>query len=387
MIAYNETWLANIRVQNILKKELSRGSITEDEFSAILAKYPVLFYSPAFFVRVGLFILTCVIVLFADGLLSLVFMSTGLIEASGWPIFLGLLSYASLEFIIATKNHFRSGVDDALLFLAALQLTVGVAILLYGGAENYLALSIIVFPLCLFFTIRFSDMLMAAFCCCAFFSTVFFGLEKIGSLGLNVMPFVLMAVSAGAYWLLLKYKNQARLVNYANCLVVAQTVCLLTLYAAGNYYIVQTLSDQLNGTSKPIAFGMIFWAWTMILPLVYLAFGIKNKDAIRLRTCLFLIAAAVLTFRTYYHLLPVDVMLILGGAAILAIAYAITKYLKMPRYGFTLEDGDDVDLMDNLRVESLIVAQTFSQPTTAHPQEGVKFGGGDFGGGGSSANF
>jgi uncharacterized membrane protein YgcG len=228
---------------------------------------------------------------------------------------------------------------------------------------------------------------MAAFCCCAFFTTAFFGLEKIGSLGLNVLPFVLMAVSAGVYWLLLKYKNLAQLVDYANCLVLAQTVSLLVLYAAGNYYVVQTLSNQLNGTTKPIAFGLVFWAWTMILPLVYLAFGIKNKDMIRLRAGLFLIAAAVLTFRTYYHILPVDVMLIIGGSVILAVAYAINQYLKTPRHGFTLEDADDVNLMDNLRVESLIVAQTFSHPTPAQPQEGVKYGGGDFGGGGSSANF
>ena len=387
MIAYNETWLANLLLQKAIKKELSRGSITNDECSAILAKHPSLFYTPAFFVRVGLFILTCIIVLFADGLLTLIFSSTGLIETGGWGIFLGLLSYASLEFMIATKNHFRSGVDDALLFLSALQFAIGVAIMLYSGNENYLAFSMIVFLLCLFFTVRFSDMLMTAFCCCAFFSAVFFGLEKIGSLGLNVMPFVLMVVSAGVYLLLLRYKSLVQLVNYANCLVVAQTVSLLVLYAAGNYYVVQTLSDQLNGTTKPIAFGIVFWAWTIILPLVYLAFGVKNKDAIRLRTGLFLIAAAVLTFRTYYHLLPVDVMLIIGGVAILAIAYAITKYLKTPRHGFTLEDADEANLMDNLRVESLIVAQTFSHPTPAQPQDDVKFGGGDFGGGGSSANF
>ena len=177
-------------------------------------------------------------------------------------------------------------------------------------------------------------------------------------------------------------------INYQNCLIVAQIVSLIVLYAAGNYYIVQTLSDELNGGSgKPIPFGIIFWTWTIILPLIYVGFGIRKKDVILLRTGLLLIAAAVITFRNYYHILPIGTALTIAGAVMLGIAYSVMKYLKTPKYGFTCAEPDDADLMDHIKVESLIVAETFSTAPAAPANDGSKFGGGDFGGGGSSSTF
>ncbi len=81
MISYNKIGLANLRVQGQLRKDLSLGYITHAEFMAIAQKYPVGFYSPNIFARVGLFILTCVIVLFADGLLSLIAYSGGISQS------------------------------------------------------------------------------------------------------------------------------------------------------------------------------------------------------------------------------------------------------------------------------------------------------------------
>jgi hypothetical protein len=46
-----------------------------------------------------------------------------------------------------------------------------------------------------------------------------------------------------------------------------------------------------------------------------------------------------------------------------------------------------VNLADHLKVESLIVAETFSHAPAAPTNDNVKFGGGDFGGGGSSGGF
>src|ERR1022692_3792239 len=118
MIAYNKTWLANRRRQAEVKKDLEQGNISNTEFAAIAEKYPVGFYSPNLVVRIGLFILTFVIIFFADGLLSLIASGSGIIESFGWPIFLGLLSYLGLELIVDNKFHYRSGVDDALLFIS-----------------------------------------------------------------------------------------------------------------------------------------------------------------------------------------------------------------------------------------------------------------------------
>src|SRR5271154_3251382 len=112
MIAYNKTWLNNQRLQMQVKKQLNNGRITEAEFNAIKEKYPVEFYTPNLFVRIGLVILTCVIVLFGSGLLTLM---TGFdaVDKAGWYFFLGVLTYSGLELMVHVKHHYRSGVDDA----------------------------------------------------------------------------------------------------------------------------------------------------------------------------------------------------------------------------------------------------------------------------------
>jgi hypothetical protein len=76
MIIYNKEWLRNKRIIDLLRTDLKAGHITVDEFKVIEAAYPVGFYLPGIVVRVGLFILTLIIALFATGLLSLLGLST-----------------------------------------------------------------------------------------------------------------------------------------------------------------------------------------------------------------------------------------------------------------------------------------------------------------------
>jgi uncharacterized membrane protein YgcG len=388
MIAYNPIWLANLRLQNVVKKELQHGNITGGEYKAIEEKYPVGFYTPNIFVRVGMFILTCIIVLFASGLLSLMAAASNIITTGGWFIFLGLLSYGGLELIISQNHHYRSGVDDALLYTSASLFATGIAIFLYGDGNimHNRALSVAFFLLTAFLTIRFADMLMAAACCLSFFAMIFFGWIKVPA-GLSTAPFIIMLVSGAVYWGVKIYAGKASGINYQNCLAVIQVVSLAVLYAAGNYYVVQTLSAKMMGQTGPVKFGVIFWIWTIGMPFVYILSGIKHKDSILLRVGLLLIAVSVLTFRNYYHILPVDVMLTIGGALVLAIVYAISQYLKTPKHGFTNAEPDEINPMDSLKIESLIVAETFSHTGSAPANDSSKFGGGDFGGGGSSGNF
>jgi len=94
MIAYNKIWLNNLRVQNDVKENLERGFITAGEFKNIKDKYPVGFYTPGLFARLGLFILTIIVITFAEGIISLLFASASdLFDTAGWVFFLAILSY------------------------------------------------------------------------------------------------------------------------------------------------------------------------------------------------------------------------------------------------------------------------------------------------------
>ena len=392
MIAYNITWLANSRLLEQVKTDANNGRITPDELKRVTEKYLASFYTPNLLVRVGLFILTCIIVLFADGFLTLVFSGSGFITTFGWFIFLGILIYVALEVMVSSNFHYRSGVDDALLYITAGQFTAAFAMTLfnYDSSKNYLLFAILICLLSLYLTIRFADMLMTLVCYGAFLAVIYFSWIRTGAFGLATMPFVMMLVSAFIYWLALNNKKQKEFTNYQNMFAVLQALSLLSLYAAGNYFIVDSLSAQLNSTAQAgrgLPFGAFFWLWTILIPFVYVGFGIKRKDVVLLRTGLILITGAVLTFRNYYHVLPVDVALCLGGVIVLGVVYAVTKYLKTPKHGFTYAEPEEAGKMDRLKIESLIIAQSFSHAPAAPADKGVKFGGGDFGGGGSSGDF
>ncbi len=127
--------------------------------------------------------------------------------------------------------------------------------------------------------------------------------------------------------------------------------------------------------------------------VIYLGLGIRKKRCTNTvaHYGLVLVAAAAITFfRTYYHMLPVDITLTIVGTAVLRYYIynnACHPHLKTLIFGFTYAEQDDSNMMDNLKVESLIVAETFAKTPTAPVNDGAKYGGGDFGGGGSSDSF
>jgi hypothetical protein len=75
--------------------------------------------------------------------------------------------------------------------------------------------------------------------------------------------------------------------------------------------------------------------------------------------------------------------MILGGVAATAVAYGVIRQLKIPKYGFSFapEVGDS----DKLRLETVVLSQ-MTKDIQSHDQ-GLKFGEGDFGGGGAGEKY
>jgi hypothetical protein len=330
MIIYNKTWLNNLRLQNRVEQLHSAGCITNDELKAIREKYPVGFYTPGIFIRIGLFTLTFIIVSFSFGLLSLIMYQAHIVDSFGWPLFLGVLCVVALMICVKEKNHYRSGIDDALLWIAAAFLTGSFVFLMYslnGSDTHYLAISIFIFILGLYFTLVFTDLLVCTLTSASFFAIVFYAWRNAGAFGNATMPFIMILVAALAYLLIARLADKPKATYYINCMITAQIVSLIILYAAGNYLVVDKLNNLLNHTETSAAsvpFGFFFWGWTMLLPLLYLARGITKKDVILLRTGILLFAGAVYTFRTYYHILSLEVALIIGGVVLLIAITALS---------------------------------------------------------------
>lgn len=391
MIIYNQSWLKNLIIKEQVHHELRSGDITTEELKNIETAYPIGFYSPNIFVRIGLFILTAVIFSFSSGLISLIFLGSHSDSPATWSLIMGIAGYVALEIIAGQKNHFKAGTDDALMWISG-----GFIISAYffytekafqNDTAQILFTSGFILLLALYFTLRFANPLMTVICFSALLIFLAVSWNNAGAFGTATLPFFIMILSGLGYFLSSRSIHSLKTIYYRSCLKWLQTAGLLILYLAGNYYVVQQLGSLLYSSESTYHVPMpwFFWAWTVLMPFVYIGFGIKKKDVILLRTGSVLIAAAAFTFRNYYHVMPVEATLVLIGIIMLAIAYGLIRYLKIPKNGITYEDLDENSLSDNLKIESLVVSAIPTPTAGGAPAD--RFGGGSFGGGGSSGNF
>ena len=386
MIAYNNQWLNNLLVRNEADKANEANCISTPEKEQVYTAYPVGFYTPNLFVRIGLFILTAVIVFFTLGLFSLMFLDH-LDSIGGLFIFFGFVIYGALEFMV-NKGHYRSGVDDALMWMAAGNIIGG----LNGLTDISLQTNaILVFLIAGWLFIRFTNAVMAAIASLAFLAIIFSTCLRFGPIGKAITPFVLMIAAALIYFFVQQQLQSGKWKQYANGLLLVSIAALICFYAAGNYFIVRETSIAMLGMDlkegESIPFGWLFWLFTVAIPIIYIVRGIQKKEAVLLRVGLLLVAAIVFTVRYYYHLIPAEIAMVLGGIAFIALDYALIKYLRQPKYGFTHKEQNDGFIMDKLQVESLVIAQSFSGAAAPAADTGTQFGGGSGSGGGASAGF
>jgi len=389
MLAYNGQTLDNLEIKEAAEKALRKNCIDTPTFKAIEAAHPVNFYTPNPVIKIGLFILTVIIISFSLGLLTLMAIDSVKSGKSliGLCIFAGLACYGALELFIREKKLFRAGVDDALLWGALLLLCSSIFIDRDPSPANIFG---VVFIATLLATLRFADMIVAGVSYLAFLGLIFSIAVNLGPAAKTIIPFLIMAVSLATYVAVNKISGYRFSRHYQHCLTMVSVLALLTLYLAGNYCVVRELSNTMfnlqlqEGQSIPGA--LFFWIYTAVIPVIYLYLGIRQKNAVLLRTGMILLAVIVFTIRYYHSVMPLETAMVLGGLVLTVGAWALIRYLKEPKYGFTYVESEDPSLADKLRLESLIIAQTYA-PGAQPAGNDMQFGGGSGGGGGASGDY
>jgi hypothetical protein len=384
MIAYNKTSLLNKAIQEDVTTDFENDLITVEELQQIKQKYPVQFYTPNMFIRIGLFILTLIVLSFSFSFFSLLFMNSLESAWKGLMLFFAILTYVALEFMVQTKHHYNSGVDDALLWNFAGMLFGSIALIIDSGT---LTNCIIAFFISLYCVIRFADRIMSIVTFLSLLAILFFVFSDHLGISKAIIPFVLMAASAAVYFLIRSLEKKATLKDYEHCFTMIIIVSLLSFYAAGNYYVVREVNNAMfhltNDGSLPL--GWLFWILTVLIPIVYVIRGVQKKDGIFLRIGLLLIAAMIFTIRYYHAVLPYEVAMTIAGLVLLVVSYGLISYLKQPKFGFTYTDENKENKDEKSLIESILIAETMGQQ--AKPAETTKFEGGSFGGGGAGGEF
>jgi hypothetical protein len=327
MIAYNTTWLFNLGINKEAKRWLKQDIISAPEYNAIREALPSSFYHPNVFIRILLFLATLVALGGVTGLLGLLF--ADIIE-DGIEIvsmLYGLASWAFLEVVLVNKGrHYKSGVNEALLY-HSIGWTIGGFTALTGFNEHIVIITcVVVFSLA---AIRYGDLMCTALAFLSVAYLVFHEFYSAGGIFEQIIPIVFLLVFTPFYFLIRSFTRNTLFDAWADCLTVLETLALLTIYAAGNYFVVRELSEKLmNFYVEPgndIPFAWLFYGLTVLIPVLYLYFGLKRKDVILLRVSLIVLAFSVFTFKYYFSLGHPEITLTLAGAVFGTLSFQVSE--------------------------------------------------------------
>lgn len=387
MIAYNKEKLDNGILADEADSLFKGGFISKEQKKFIEKELSGLKSQNNILVRLGFFLLGCLLYGSVCGSISVFGLSA---ENAFFQIccyIFAIVGFAGTE-LLANQNYHNHGLDDA--FILGALLNVGVAIAVTTeGYEIVIAFFVAIGALFMF--LRYLHILSMLVFCLSATAFLFYGMFEFGDVGKAILPFVAMIFAGAFYFLTKKIMNRLTEHYYYNGLLLANSFCLVLFYLSCNYLVVRELSAALLGAQvKPgtdIPFAFFFYAFTFIVPIVYLVQALKTKDRIMLWISFLAIAFSIYTIRFYHSVLPIEVALTLGGAVLFAIAYFSIRKLKEKESGLTFKP-DRINHSDSLlNAEALVVASTFGMKPEVKTDSPIEFGGGGFSGGGSEGNF
>ncbi len=396
MKAYNSTLIFNTSLKRKAENWFAKKLISEEQFNAISNSYSNHFYTPNIFVKIGLFLFTCFILLAASGIYFLMFAAG--FNSSGnsffiiTSLFFAAVCFTALEFLIKSKPVYNAGSDEALLYVGLLSLLGFLfAITDFNGEDNSLLIACMALPFITFAVIRYADRIATLALCFCVYTILFLFILKLGDVAKMIMPFVLMLFSAFLYFQTKRFKNNRKLSYWKSCISVVEFVALLVFYASCNYFVIRESSVSFfdlqlaSGQDIPLAF--LFYILTASVPIIYIYFGLKQKDKTLLWSGLILLALSAITFKYYFSLGHPEVSLTIAGTLLITVAYFAINYFKIPKHGITFEEEIDANSFLRSNAEALIILEGMTQKTPETSENGFEFGGGQSGGAGSGGSY
>lgn len=385
MIAFNKELLNNTVLVNDAKNLKNSGFISKSQLDAIAAKLPTLKGHQNLLVRIGFFLLGCLLYSSICGAVSLfMLMDSG--DGFKFMLFVyAIIGFGGSEFL-ANKNFKSHGLDDAFILGAQACFLGAIAALTENPIAVLIAMAIVGFLCCL----RYAHALSALICCIgivSFFADLIVD-EKM--INMSFLPFVMLFLAIVIYFGYIKLVGTVQS-YYKNSILVVQVFALFLCYASMNYLVVRELSVELMHVdvlpNKDIPFAFLFYGLTFIIPIFYITYSLFKKDKLMLYVGFITFGFAIFTIRYYYSILPIETALILGGIILFALSYFTIHKLKNKPTGITFmpDRNENNKLLSNL--ETVIVNSQVSLKGVAPAEQKMPFGGGGFSGGGSEGSY
>ena len=384
MIAYNKTLLENtFLVEEAIDLKKS-GFIQESKLNTVKQKLETLKTSRNILVRIGFYLLGSFLFSSILGFFSMFTLmnSSTNYHIVGFVYF--IIGIIILE-VICRQNYFRHGLDDS--FIIGSQLTFYISI--YFLTYSTIALCFSMIMIGFVFALRYVN-------------TISFLVSLIGIVILtgdylinhtdisSALPFVLLLIAVGFYFLHQKIKDLKPLYFYQNVMEWFFSFSLLLGYASINYFVVRTLSEDLlhaDYTKSDVPFGWIFNILMFLIPIFYVYYALQTKN----RTMLYIggltFTLSIATFRYYHSIMPAELALILAGSLMFGAVYFIIQKIKTKATGITFIPDRTSNPAMLSTMEALIINSQDMNHAAPTQQSDMPFGGGGFSGGGAGGEY
>jgi hypothetical protein len=389
MIVHDKNLLENLSLLEEAKSLQAAGFISKEQKELIKKELPAFKRQSNILVRLGFFVLGVLLYTSLCGAISLMALSG--IEDSYFKFCFYIFTVIGIvgAEVLSREKYFGYGLDDA--FILGTLLNFGIAISITTDGYELIIACFVAGASFLSYR-RYLHLLSLLVFCIASSAILFYGTFELGVIAQSILPFITLLFSALFYFVTKRIKNDLKKKYHYNGLLLANSFCLIMFYFSCNYLVVRELSSELLGNEllagEDIPFSYFFYAFTFVVPVIYLVQALRTKDRIMLWISFFAIGFSIYTIRFYYSVLPIEIALTLGGLFLFAIAYFAIKKLKDNDAGITFKPDRINNSPAILNAEALIIASTFGlKPEAKIEKSPMEFGGGGFSGGGAGETF
>lgn len=395
MTAYDKTLLNNVYIDEEANRLKQSGFISTEQYKLIHSQLPKLKSQNNLFIRIGFFILGCMLYSSICGFISLIGIG-GMDNGYLFFIYLfAIIGFGAKEYMSREMKYFGFGLDDAFILGAIGTLLTAIGLTFEQNYEtNYLAVILVMAIVSSIAYLRYLNLSLALLACIGITGSIAYMVFDYLIIGKTILPFVMLLFSGAGYFISKKKLQNLTAPYYYNGLKLAKGFCLILFYLAGNYYVVRELNFSLSedyfysGVSPEIPFALFFWAFTFIIPAVYLVYSLKNKDRMMLWIGFLALCFSFFSFRMYHHVLPPEVALTIGGLVLFAFTYFAIKKTKFNETGITFKADRFTDPNAFSNLQTLVASSQFGlKPEVKAEDSPMEFGGGGFSGGGSNGEF
>ncbi|WP_373511162.1 hypothetical protein, partial [Persicitalea sp.] len=377
------TLLKNERVQQLARDWMQKKLIAEAQRKNIDQAYSPLPYRPNWFIWIGLFVFTT-LGLSAATVIFFPVIDTHFAELFLGPLY-GLGVFFFLNFLIKDRRLHFSGIDNAMLYAIMGSFAPVAFQITYTIYATPWLVGLAYMPLLLFLTYRYGEPLIAV----GTFLTLLYVVATLAmefAWGKLLLPFIAMAYAGIIWYLVRRFTRKEGSFYWRTALEWTHIAALIVFYTAGNYFVVREGNAALNDIPDPapeVALAGLFWFLTFTIPLLYLYAAIRWTSLVFLILGSVALMASLVTLHYYFPFIPGDWATALLGLAGIIAAVWLMRYLKEVKKGFVYTPEKESELST---LAGNIVATEIASSTFESPQE-PKFGGGDFGGGGSGEGY